>query len=166
MQINLSVRPAVERDSEAIIAFDHLARADGERRAFIQRSVAHSECSVVVRDDQVIAYGVLNYSFFAYGFIPMVFVHPQYRRCGAGAAVVQYLGSVCQTAKVFTSTNLSNLPMQSLLAWSGYILNGVIHHLDEGDPELVYVKYLTRPSMEQERTSPPAPSPPPCLPSY
>jgi hypothetical protein len=42
----------------------------------------------------------------------------------------------------FTSTNLSNIPMQSLLAKMGYLLSGVIHHLDEDDPELVYVKYL------------------------
>ncbi len=40
------------------------------------------------------------------------------------------------------STNLSNLPMQSLLAKLGYTLSGVIHHLDEDDPELVYVKCL------------------------
>ena len=43
---------------------------------------------------------------------------------------------------IYISTNLSNLPMQSLLAKLGYRLSGVIHHLDEGDPELVYVKYL------------------------
>jgi hypothetical protein len=32
--------------------------------------------------------------------------------------------------------------MQSLLAKLGYQLSGVIHELDPGDPELVYVKYL------------------------
>lgn len=42
--------------------------------------------------------------------------------------------------KLFTSTNLSNLPMQSLLSKSGYELSGVIHNLDVGDPEIVYYK--------------------------
>lgn len=55
---------------------------------------------------------------------------------------MQHLETVFQTEKLFTSTNLSNLPMQSLLVRLGYLLSGVIHHLDEGDPELVYVKYL------------------------
>jgi hypothetical protein len=64
------------------------------------------------------------------------------RRNGAGAALVKHIESLCQTPKLFTSTNLSNLPMQSLLAKLGYILSGVIHNLDEGDPELVYFKRL------------------------
>lgn len=40
--------------------------------------------------------------------------------------------------RMFTSTNQSNLKMQSLLAKLGYEPSGVIHNLDEGDPELVY----------------------------
>jgi len=50
----------------------------------------------------------------------------------------------CTTPKLFTSTNLSNLPMQSLLVRRGYRLAGVIHYLDEGDPELVYVTMLDK----------------------
>ena len=50
--------------------------------------------------------------------------------------------SLCRTPKLFTSTNLSNLPMQSLLAKLEYQLSGVIHNLDEGDPEIVYFKRL------------------------
>jgi len=45
--------------------------------------------------------------------------------------------------KLFTSTNLSNLPMQSLLAQLNFKLSGVIENLDEGDPELVYFKPLS-----------------------
>jgi hypothetical protein len=55
---------------------------------------------------------------------------------------MRYFESACETAKLFTTTNLSNLPMQSLLAKLGYKLSGVIDDLDLGDPELVYVKYL------------------------
>ena len=32
--------------------------------------------------------------------------------------------------------------MQSLLSKFGYVLSGVIHNLDEGDPEIVYLKRL------------------------
>lgn len=72
----------------------------------------------------------------------MLYVHANHRRRGAGTALVQHLESLCQTPKLFTSTNLSNLAMQSLLAKLGYELSGVIHNLDEGDPELVYFKRL------------------------
>jgi hypothetical protein len=30
--------------------------------------------------------------------------------------------------------------MQALLAKLGYLLSGVIHNLDEGDPELIYFR--------------------------
>ena len=45
--------------------------------------------------------------------------------------------------KLFTSTNRSNAPMQSLLAKLGYRPSGVIENLDEGDPELVYMKHVS-----------------------
>jgi GNAT superfamily N-acetyltransferase len=90
----------------------------------------------------VVGYAILEYSFYEQGFISLLYIHPNYRRHGAGLKLVQHLETVCQTAKLFTSTNLSNLPMQSLLAKLAYRLSGVIHHLDEDDPELVYVKYL------------------------
>jgi hypothetical protein len=56
------------------------------------------------------------------------------------------LDTIAQTPKLFTSTNLSNLPMQALLAKLGYSLCGVINELDDNDPELVYVKHLTNES--------------------
>ena len=74
----------------------------------------------------------------------MLNVHTQYQRRGVGLLLMRYLETICQTRKLFTSTNLSNLPMQSLLARLGYSLAGVIHHLDEDDPELVNVKYLDK----------------------
>ena len=70
----------------------------------------------------------------------MLYIRSDYRRNGAGAALVQHIESLCQTPKLFTSINLSNLPMQSLLAKLGYALSGVIHNLDEVYPEIVYFK--------------------------
>ena len=40
------------------------------------------------------------------------------------------------SAKLFTSTNLSNQPMQRLLARLGWRSGGIVYGLDEGDPEL------------------------------
>jgi len=45
----------------------------------------------------------------------MLYVDPEHRHCGVGTALMRHIELACQTAKLFTSTNLSNLPMQSLL---------------------------------------------------
>lgn len=136
----ISARLATKNDIERICSFDHTPQQDNERQKFIVHSVSSAYCHVAVVDNQVAGYGVLEYSFFGQGFISLLHVHSDYRRRGVGAALMQYLESHCSTSKLFTSTNLSNLPMQSLLARLGYVLSGVIHNLDEGDPELVYFK--------------------------
>lgn len=140
-----SIRPATSRDIDAICGFDHLARQGSQqRRAFVQRAVGAANCFVIEAHGQVIGYAVLEYSFYEQGFVSMLYIRREYRRQGVGMRLMQHLESVCQMPKLFTSTNLSNLPMQSLLAKLGYTLSGVIHHLDENDPELVYVKLRHR----------------------
>jgi hypothetical protein len=44
--------------------------------------------------------------------------------------------SVCVPPKLFTSTN------ESLLREQGFEASGVIHNLDEGDPELVFFQQV------------------------
>lgn len=138
----ISVRPAVESDVEALCSLDSVAGQGDERREFIKREVSSGTCFVAVADGEAMGYGVLNYTFYHNGFIDMLYVHFDQRRRGAGTALLRYMESLCRTPKLFTSTNLSNLPMQSLLAKLGYELSGEIHNLDEGDPEIVYFKRL------------------------
>jgi len=138
----ISIRPAVENDIDTLCSFDLIAQRENERREFIRREVISGNCFVAVTNETVIGYGVLNYTFYYVGCIDMLYIHSDYRRSGAGAALLQHLESLCQTPKLFTSTNLSNLPMQSLLAKLDYVLSGVIHNLDEDDPEIVYFKRL------------------------
>ena len=138
----ISIRPAAESDVEALCALDPIARREEERREFIRREVASGACHVAVAGGEVVGYVVLNYTFYQQGFVDMLHVRDDRRRRGAGAALMRHVESLCRTPKLFTSTNLSNLPMQSLLASLGYELSGVIHNLDEGDPELVYFKRL------------------------
>jgi len=135
------IRLAVETDVDAICSLDTIAQRDNHRRIFISRSVAAGNCLAAV-EEKIVGYAVLEYTFYDNGFVSMLYVHPDWRRRGVGVALVKHLESICQTAKIFTSTNLSTLPMQSLLAKLGYTLSGVIHNLDESDPELVYVKFL------------------------
>jgi GNAT superfamily N-acetyltransferase len=136
------IRPANENDIEVLCSLDLVARGGNERREFIRRSVVSGACFVAVAKDEVIGYGVLNYTFYCNGCVDVLYVHSGHRRQGAGEALLRHLESLCETPKLFTSTNLSNLPMQSLLAKSEYVLSGVIHNLDDGDPEIVYFKRL------------------------
>jgi GNAT superfamily N-acetyltransferase len=138
----ISIRPAADRDVEALCSLDLIARQESGRREFIKGSVASGTCHVAVAGGEVIAYGVLTYTFYHQGFVDMLYVHPDHRRRGAGAALLQELERLCLTPKLFTSTNLSNLPMQALLNRLGYVLSGVIHNLDEGDPEIIFFKRL------------------------
>ena len=138
----ISIRPAVESDIEALCAFDHIAQREEERREFIRSEVAAGNCFVGLVDETVVGYGVLNYTFHHTGCIDMLYVHSDHRRRGVGTALLRHMESQCRTPKLFTSTNQSNLKMQSLLGKLGYEPSGVIHNLDEGDPELVYFKRL------------------------
>lgn len=138
----ISIRPAVEGDIETLCSLDLIARREDERREFIRSEVASGNCFVAVVDEAVIGYGVLNYTFYHNGCIDMLYIHADHRRSGAGAALLRHMEKLCQTPKLFTSTNLSNLPMQSLLAELDYVLSGVIHNLDEANPEIVYFKQL------------------------
>jgi GNAT superfamily N-acetyltransferase len=85
---------------------------------------------------------VLEYTFFDQGFVPMVYVAESWRRHGVGAALLEALARRCTTPKLFTSTNASNGPMQALLANAGFVPSGIVHNLDPGDPELIYVRFL------------------------
>ena len=138
----ISIRPAVENDIEALCSLDLIARQEEGRREFIRREIVSGNCFVAVTNETVIGYGVLNYTFYDNGCINMLYVDAGHRRRGAGEALLRHMESLCRTPKLFTSTNLSNLRMQSLLAKLEYKLSGVIHNLDEGDPELVYFKRL------------------------
>jgi ribosomal protein S18 acetylase RimI-like enzyme len=138
----ISICRAVEADIDSLCSLDLIAREQNERRQFIRREVVSGNCFVAVKNETVVGYGVLNYTFHHNGCIDMLYVDSDHRRCGAGTALIEQMESLCKTPKLFTSTNLSNLPMQSLLTKLGYVLSGVIHNLDEGDPEIVYFKRL------------------------
>jgi N-acetylglutamate synthase-like GNAT family acetyltransferase len=136
-----SIRLAVENDLDEIFSFEHMAQQSSSRKTFIQNSVANKNC-YVANYENIVGYVVLEYSFYEMGFVSILYVHEDWQRHGVGTELLKHLESICQTDKLFTSTNLSNLRMQAVLAKLEYKLSGVIHDLDEDDPELVYVKRL------------------------
>jgi GNAT superfamily N-acetyltransferase len=131
-------RRANESDIAQIIRIDHL-----KRNEYIHKTVNLGECHVAVLNNIIIGFAMLNYTFFGCGFIELLNIDPEYRRRGVGGALILYLFQLCETAKLFTSTNESNIPMRNLLAKIGFLRCGFIDELDEGDPELIYVKKKT-----------------------
>lgn len=140
--VGYAFRPANDADLPALVALDQIAQSDAGRRAYIRKAVGAGACHVAVEGGAVAGYLVFDHSFYELGFVHTLYVAENQRRQGVGAALMRYAESLCQTPRLFTSTNLSNHPMQALLARLGYKLSGVVHDLDEGDPELIYVKYL------------------------
>ena len=138
----MKIRKATESDIKAIIAIDHVAVHDENRNKHIREWVSGDSTIVAVVDDAVVGYAVLEYTFFSQGFISMLIVAETSRCKGVGTALVSHLEKICKTGKLFTSTNESNEPMQKLLQSMSYKPSGVVHNLDEGDPELFYFKKL------------------------
>ncbi|MDN6858978.1 GNAT family N-acetyltransferase [Pseudomonas sp. CAN2814] len=130
-------------DLDGLIALDAIARCEPRRRRFIEQAITAGQCWVAVEagDSSVLlGYGVLDYSFFEQAFIPLVVVGDSARRRGVGSAILRALESRSGAAKLFTSTNASNEPMRRLLGKLGFIGSGQVENLDEGDPELIFVK--------------------------
>ena len=138
------IRLATTSDLESIVAMDQFAHTQVDRRELIANSVSDSTCYVAVLASETVGYAMLNYSFYHQGFVEMLYIAEIHRRTGVGTALLEHMERTCRTQKLFASTNLSNLPMQALLKKLGFVVSGVIDNLDEGDPELVFLKRLEK----------------------
>ena len=138
----MKIREATSSDVPAMCAVDHMAAEEGSRRQHIRDWVNAGQAIVAVIENTVVGYSALEYTFFDYGFIAMLMVRKESRRMGVATALVTRLEELCETDKLFTSTNESNKPMQALMKNLSYEPSGTVYNLDEGEPELFYVKRL------------------------
>lgn len=156
--MDLQIRPGRLSDVGQIVALYPAAAAREGRVVAIRGLITTQAVTVADEGGHVRGLGVLEYTFFRHGFISLLFVAPGHRRRGIGSKLLLAMEQLCKTPKLFTSTNRSNQPMQSLLAKLGYEPSGVIENLDEGDSELVYFKRVARPVLEYVKTSATAPA--------
>jgi ribosomal protein S18 acetylase RimI-like enzyme len=140
----LLIRTATTDDLPAILAFDHRAATDPARRQLVTDAVHAGTCFVAAdADGRPIAYAIYQHRFFGHVLIELLYTNPTHRRRGIATALITHCERhACQTPKLFISTNRSNTPMRTLLANLGFTHTGTIDDLDEGDPELIYVKRL------------------------
>ncbi|MEU1394192.1 MULTISPECIES: GNAT family N-acetyltransferase [unclassified Nonomuraea] len=137
----LSVRAGGAVDAEALVSLDPVARSDGgERRGSIERWCRDGSVLVADTPAGLVGYCVVEYTFFEQGFVTMLMVAEPARGHGVGERLLRAAAAACRTEKLFTSTNLSNHPMQRLLQRVGWRPVGMVHGLDEGDPEVFYLR--------------------------
>ena len=135
-------RAAQAGDVDAMLACDAYAQAHASRGEAVRAAVGQGHCQVAIRAGQVAGYVLTHGDFFGHGFVSLVVVAPAQQRRGVGLRLLAAAEAACRTGKLFTSTNQSNGAAQRLFASAGFVRSGQIDHLDEGDPELVYVKLL------------------------
>ena len=133
------IRLARVTDLGGVIECDHLAAS---RKTYLRDSIAGGHCCVALRSQRVAGFAIVDKSFFGYEFVALVVVHPEFRRDGVARDLLRNAIANCSTAKLFTSTNQSNVPAQSLFTSVGFEPSGIIHNLDVGDPELIYFRQI------------------------
>lgn len=132
------LRDGIPQDADALIALDSVAAIDPSRAMQIGDWLARSGVQVAEQNGKVVGYLVIHHHFFGEAFIEMLMVAHAQRGQGIGTALLLQAIAMHGRRKLFTSTNASNIGMQRLLAASGFIDSGIVHGLDEGDPELIY----------------------------
>jgi len=136
------VRPAGLEEVAAAGALDRQVTSGHDRAPDLAAAQAEGRLLVAERHGEIVGYATHG-KFFEYDFLELLVVRPSDRRTGVATALVAAVESSSRSGKLFTSTNQSNAPMQRLCAELGFESSGVVENLDEGDPELFFVKRFT-----------------------
>ena len=131
-------------DDSALAAVDERIATEATRRPLLLRAHAVGGFWIAEADGKVAGYSDRTVEFFYKDFIALVVVDEDRRRRGIASALMRKVEDICAGDRIFTSTNESNAKMRALLAKLGYRPSGRIDNLDPADPELVFVKFLTR----------------------
>lgn len=136
----LTIRKGLRSDLGALVDLNDYARLHSERVASISASLSAGECFIAEFGGDVRGFIVLNYTFFGFGFIPLIVVAERHRRRGVGLRLLSEAQRRCTGQKLFASANASNEAARALFKRAGFIRSGLIENLDDADTEIVYFK--------------------------
>ncbi len=125
---------------QVLCTIDQEVIGDASRTEEIQQAIEEKRCLLYQSTDNIAGFLLFTNDFFGYSFISLVIVKPSERRKGVASALMKAYMQMAKTSKVFSSTNQSNKRMQQLFHNLGFVKSGVIDNLDEGDPEIIYMK--------------------------
>ncbi|MEV0680127.1 GNAT family N-acetyltransferase [Actinosynnema sp. NPDC050436] len=135
----ITVRDALAADVPLLAQADSVATAGHSgRRDEILHWVATAGTRVAQAQGRVAGYCVTEHTFFGHAFVAMLVVAENARGLGVGTRLLLDAQQRRTNPKLFTSTNLSNQPMQRLLTRLGWQSAGIVHGLDDEDPELFF----------------------------
>lgn len=149
------IQQAALSQCEEIISLDESVIGSRSRAEQISQGVAAGLVSIITIKEEIVVFGLLSKHFYGRHFLELLIVKQEHRRKGLGKLLLCALRDQYGTESLFTSTNASNLPMQSLLEQCGFERCGWISQLDENDPEIVYcyqLKDLTNVQHDAELT--------------
>lgn len=143
----LTIRPAAEADAAPIAAIDTAGGSpqDAHRAALVPELLRLGMSWIAEADGAAAGYVIVSKRFFSRPFVELLGIDPAWRGRGVGTELMAHCEAAHDGDALFTSTNQSNAAMRALLAKAGYKPSGVIENLDPGDPELVFVKFRSRP---------------------
>ena len=122
------------------LAFDDVAASgDLERRSELLEAAEDGRMRVATLDDCAVGFSVMAPWFFGVPFLALAYVDAAVRGRGTGTRLLEDV-ELSHSTRVFTSTNMSNAPMQRLLTIRGWTPCGMLDGLDEGDPEIFFVR--------------------------
>ena len=140
MRAEFEVQPVRSGDLVRLERADPRLITDTARRKHIGDLLALGMSWAALDAGEVAGFVIGSRHFFNFPFVDLIVVAESERRRGVGAALMAHCEAMHDSDRIFTSTNESNAPMRALLAKAGWLPAGVVHYLDPGDPELMFVK--------------------------
>ena len=140
MSAAFKVQPIGPDDLARLERVDARMAIDPGRRRHIGELLTYGLSWSALRKGELVGFALVTRHFYALPFVDLLVVAETERRRGAGSALMAHCAAVHDADRIFTSTNESNAPMRALLAKAAWLPAGVVHYLDPGDPELIFVK--------------------------
>lgn len=140
MSANFEMQSIGPGDLGRLEAADPRMASDPARRAHIGDLLGGGLSWAALEAGEMAGFAIVTRHFYGFPFVDLLVVADRARRRGAGSALMAHCAAIHDADRMFTSTNESNAPMRALLAKAGWRPAGVVHYLDPGDPELIFVK--------------------------
>ncbi|RDI45629.1 GNAT family N-acetyltransferase [Falsibacillus pallidus] len=134
----INIRIANLEDLDQIAAVDCAVIQNDSRKLILKKAIQEQKCLVGELSGKIEGFLTFHTDFFECSFISLVIVSPSARRKGLASRLIKEFIGQSPTEKVFSSTNESNIPMQKVFDSLGFEQSGIVHNLDEGDPEMIY----------------------------